>query len=219
MLGLLPFQDVLIFSLMLSFVLALIYRLLTKPAEIRRIKEDMKFLREKVSKAQRSGNAEEAKKFSSDMMKASQEQFKASMKPMFASMILFFFFLGWLNAAYGGAVIDFKDSPTSIFSYEGSEHKILHEAIGNANKVSIDFNDDGTFSESETFFDGDMFQYGGGYWRVGNVDDQKKLTLEMMVAGAPFAFPFLGANLNWFWWYIIITLPSTMLFRKALGVE
>lgn len=142
MLGLLPFQDVLIFSLLLSFALAVIYRLLTKPAEIRRIKEDMKFLREKVNKAQRAGNTDEVKKFSSDMMKASQEQFKASMKPMMASMILFFFFLGWLNTAY----------------------------------------------------------------------------IDMLVT-LPFAVPFLGLQINWFWWYIIITLPSTMLFRKALGVE
>ncbi len=142
MLGLMPFQEVLVFSVLLSFILALIYRVLIKPEDMRRIKEDMKFLREKVNSAQRSGNQDEVKRYSSDMMKASQEQFKVSMKPMFASMILFFFFLGWINTTYA----------------------------------------------------------------------------EMMIT-LPFALPFLGLQINWFWWYIIITLPTTMVFRKALGVE
>ena len=138
----LQFQEVFLISLRLSFVLAVLYRVLTKPAEMRRIKEDMKFLKEKVSSAQRAGNTEEAKRYSSDMMKASSQQFKASMKPMFASMIIFFFCLGWINTTYA----------------------------------------------------------------------------EMFVT-IPFALPFLGAQLNWFWWYLIITMPATMIFRKGLGVE
>ena len=138
----LQFQEVLLISIGLSFVLAVLYRILTKPAEMRRIKEDMKFLKEKVSSAQRAGNTEEAKRYSSDMMKASSQQFKASMKPMFASMIIFFFCLGWINTTYA----------------------------------------------------------------------------EMLVT-LPFALPFLGLQLNWFWWYLIITMPATMIFRKGLGVE
>lgn len=137
-----PFEEVLVYSVLLSFILALIYRVLVKQGDMRRVKADMVFLREKSGKAQRAGNLEEARQYQGDMMKASQEQFKLSMKPMMASMILFFFFLGWLNTTYA------------------------------AMQVTL-----------------------------------------------PFALPFLGQTFNWFWWYLIITMPCTILFRKALGVE
>lgn len=41
---------------------------------------------------------------------------------------------------------------------------------------------------------------------------------EVMI-NAPFTIPFLGAQLNWFWWYILLTIPATWVFRKLLGVE
>lgn len=41
---------------------------------------------------------------------------------------------------------------------------------------------------------------------------------EMMVV-TPVAIPFLGAELNWFWWYLITILPISIIIRKALGVE
>lgn len=34
-------------------------------------------------------------------------------------------------------------------------------------------------------------------------------------------FPFIGMTMqyNWFWWYLVITVPFTFVFRKLLGVE
>jgi uncharacterized membrane protein (DUF106 family) len=138
----LPFQELFLYSLGLSLLLALLYRFLTNPKELKRIKQELSYYREKVNSAQKVGNDAEVKRLSSEMMKASSAQFKASMKPMFASMIIFFFALGWFST---------------------------------------------TFAE--------------------------------LAVTLPFAIPFLGPTLNWFWWYLIITVPATMVFRKALGVE
>jgi len=35
----------------------------------------------------------------------------------------------------------------------------------------------------------------------------------------PFSLPFLGNDLGWLMWYIIISLPLNQLFRKFMGVE
>ncbi len=35
---------------------------------------------------------------------------------------------------------------------------------------------------------------------------------------SPVNIPFLGNELNWFWWYIIIVLPFSTIFRKLLDV-
>ncbi len=135
-------ESVLIFSLVLSFVIAVIYRILTKPEEIRRIKQDLKFFRKKIKDAQKADNTAEVQKLTNEMLRMSQKQMSLMMKPMFASAIIFFVALGWLHS-----------------------------------------------------------------------------TFEEVLITLPFPLPFLGAELTWFWWYVIITLPATLIFRKALGVE
>lgn len=40
-----------------------------------------------------------------------------------------------------------------------------------------------------------------------------------LVINLPVTLPFLGSELNWFWWYLIIVLPTSFIFRKVLGVE
>lgn len=40
-----------------------------------------------------------------------------------------------------------------------------------------------------------------------------------LLVNLPIALPFLGTQLNWFWWYLVIVLPTNIIFRKMLGVE
>jgi uncharacterized membrane protein (DUF106 family) len=40
-----------------------------------------------------------------------------------------------------------------------------------------------------------------------------------LVVASPVSIPFVGSELGWFHWYIIIVLPGSFLFRKLLGVE
>lgn len=40
-----------------------------------------------------------------------------------------------------------------------------------------------------------------------------------LVVSIPFAIPFIGAEFNWFWWYLVIVLPTSFLFRKILNVQ
>lgn len=140
--GLPPYQEVLIWSVLLSFILAILYRVLTNPGEIRTLKNNMKELREKANKALKAGEKEKSNQLTNEMLKMSGKQMKYTMKPMMLSFILFFVFLGWIGPTYAD-----------------------------------------------------------------------------MVVTMPVAIPFLGSEFNWFWWYLIITVPMTLVFRKLLGVE
>jgi uncharacterized membrane protein (DUF106 family) len=40
-----------------------------------------------------------------------------------------------------------------------------------------------------------------------------------LVIPLPINLPFLGHELNWFWWYLIIVFPANFILRKMLGVE
>lgn len=40
-----------------------------------------------------------------------------------------------------------------------------------------------------------------------------------LVVQVPFSIPFIGNQLGWFHWYLIIVIPMSFLFRKVLAVE
>ena len=40
-----------------------------------------------------------------------------------------------------------------------------------------------------------------------------------LVIPIPFSMPFIGYELNWFWWYVLVTFAASMSLRKLLGVE
>jgi len=134
--------EVLIWTLGISFLIALIYRFLTNPDDLRRIRSNMKEVQGKVKKAQKAGNMEEMNALTSEMLKLSQQQFTKNMKPMIASAVIFFVFLGFIRVQY-------------------SNFKIA----------------------------------------------------------TPFTIPVIGSDMGWFLWYIVITIPATLLFRKLLGAE
>ncbi|RLI98566.1 MAG: hypothetical protein DRO99_00425 [Candidatus Aenigmatarchaeota archaeon] len=98
--------EVLGFTLGLSLALAILYRLLTDPQEMRRIKAEMKRLQDKSKKAQKAGNMEEVNAITGELLKQSQKQFSQNMKPMMASMLIFFVFLGWVGAQYSELVVN-----------------------------------------------------------------------------------------------------------------
>jgi len=95
-----PVIELFLWSLLLAFITALLYRVLTKPNEMRRIKKEMAELKERSGRASKSGDTKQATQLMSEMMKLNQAMFRMNMKPMMASMILFFLILGWLAARF-----------------------------------------------------------------------------------------------------------------------
>jgi uncharacterized membrane protein (DUF106 family) len=134
--------EILAYTLGLSVVMAIIYRFLTNPEEMRKIKADMKDLNDRIKKAQKSNNTKEVSELTNELLKGSSRQFQSSMKPMMVSTIIFFVFLYVFLAQF-----------------------------------------------------------------------------EELMVMLPFSLPFLGSQLSAFYWYIVIILPASFLFRKLFGVE
>ena len=128
---------ILIYTLILSLVVSVIYKFLTNQDEMKKVKEEMKYFKDKADEAKKSGDMAKMNQYTNDMLKVSSQQFKHTMKPMFASMFVFIIVLGWFGVAFGEVLIN---------------------------------------------------------------------------------TPFAGFQLSWFYWYIIIAIPATMIFRKIMGV-
>jgi len=128
---------ILVYTLALSLVVAILYKLLTNQDEMKKVKEEMKYFKERADQARKDGDTTKMNQYTNDMLKISSKQFKHTMKPMFASMFVFIIVLGWFGVAFGEVLIN---------------------------------------------------------------------------------TPFAGFQLSWFYWYIIIAIPATMVFRKLMGV-
>ena len=186
-----PFLGITLISLALSLMISVIYRVLTKPGEVRKAKEDMNFFKNKMSEAQKAGDKQ-------------------------------------LRVA-----VDLGEDTDATFAYAGEEHAInykgIEEGSGAGFTIGVDFDDDGRFSPDETFDRGEVFSYKGAFWRANPAmegffifatEKEDAIHFEMLVAQLPFALPFLGSYLTWFWWwYLFLSIPSTLVFRKLLGVE
>jgi len=223
-----PFLSITLISVGLSLLIAIIYRLLTNPGAIRKSKEDMKFFKEKMAQANKAGDKAKSGEYAGEMLKASQAQFRMNMRPMIASMAVFVLILGWLNTSFGGVVVDFT-KPGASFAYGGGgPFNVSYNKTDAGIVVGVDLDGDGTFSAGETYRQGEVFGYMGAYWRVTPVTEGFFLApsekpdavhFEMLVAALPFSIPFLGSYLSWFWWYVFLSAPATIVFRKALGAE
>ena len=100
-----PFVTELLISLVLSFIIALAYRFLTDPKEIKRIKEDVKSYRKRIKEAQKAGKQDEANRLMTESLKANQKMMSQSMKPMLVSMAVFFVMVyGVMGPMFAGVV-------------------------------------------------------------------------------------------------------------------
>ncbi len=149
--GLLPFQELLLFSAGLSVLMALLTKFLTNQKELRNLRHSMKDMRDKLSRAQKAGNTKEMSRLNSEMLRMSQKQFRENMKPMFISLFIFIFALGWFGTRYADLTL------------------------------ALPF------------------------------------AVPLLVQAFP---PFvMSTTLNWFWWYLIVVIPSSMTVRKLLDIS
>jgi len=220
MIMILPYQYIFIWSLVLSFIVSVVYRIFTKPHEIRQIKKDMKFYREKSKEAQKQKDLKKANEYMSEMMKLSQKQMRQTMKPMFITLGIVLILISFINQTYSGVIVNMQpaDEKTSIghFSYEGFNHSIKADKLNDSEiKVMIDVNDNGNFV---AYSKGDIARIGGASWAV--TPEGMNVTVMQVAVVTPFAVPIAGwTYLNWLLWYILLSVPFTWIFRKMMGVE
>jgi uncharacterized membrane protein (DUF106 family) len=211
--GLPGYQEVLVWSLILSLIMVILQKYLTNQNEIRNLKNEMKRYQERINKATKSGDRKEANKLTSEMMKLSGKQFHQNMKPMMVSMVIFLGAIWMIGGIYGGFTAEVQGS-SGLFVPGDVQFSVNNP--GDGYSLSLDL------GGGETFSEGDRFGFGGTTYEVHFVEDAEGLQSvrfdELMVM-MPFGIPFLGTHLNWFWWYFIIVLPTNFGFRKILDVQ
>jgi len=218
----LPYQEIFLISLGFFVFSSFLYRILTKPAEMRQIKKDMKFYREKSKEAQKQKDMKKANEHMSEMMKLSQKQMRNTMKPMFVTMGVALLLIGYILQSYGGIFIEMKPAGENIstgqFSYAAFSYPARAEKINDQIKITLDINGNGDFSDDTAYSKDDLLQTGSLRWSVEPLD-MNKTQMNLAVA-IPFTLPVFGwTYMSLIMWYILVSFPVMWISRKMLGVE
>jgi len=136
------FEFILVFSIGISFLIVLIYRLMTDMDELKEIKQKLNEYKKKLSEVQKKNDMKEYNSLFNEMMKINSKQFKMNIKPMFISLIIALLSLSYLKSQYDNVLVNL-----------------------------------------------------------------------------PVSLPLFGNDMGWLWWYILISIPATMFFRKMLSLD
>ena len=199
--------EISLFTIAISLVLSIITRLLVDPKKMKDVKLEMEFFKDKVNKAQKEGNTDDVKKYTSSMMSASKKQFGLSMKSLVVTMVVVIVALGYIHQTYDGFEADLAGNST--VTYKDTEISV--SPVGDES-ISVDFG-----SGVKTYSYGELIDNSGAIFIPSKIDGKAKFSL--IVAKTPFAIPIIGNYLNWFWFYVILSIPCSIFFRKVLGVE
>ncbi|MBI2545345.1 MAG: DUF106 domain-containing protein [Candidatus Aenigmarchaeota archaeon] len=101
LLSLNPVLALLIFSGILTSIIYFINKIFVNQKELKKMRQDITDVREKLSEAQKSGNKEEINKLLNDMMKINNDYFKQTFKTLIVSMIVLVLLFPWANNAFG----------------------------------------------------------------------------------------------------------------------
>ncbi len=213
--------EVVLLSSALAFLLVLLSKFLTKQTEIKKTKKEMEEYGQKIKQAQKDKDEQAVKQYTDKRLKLSYGQMKYSTRSMMVSMLVVVVAFGWLGAQYGqlSVTIDHGEGgeKADMVGYlaEGKQKLVVYSA---GSLIGFDSDKDGVIADSEKYSKAELVPYNGGYLKFGE-PSANKITAELIVAKAPFNAPFAGPNLTWFWLYIFITIPTTLIVRKLLDVQ
>jgi uncharacterized membrane protein (DUF106 family) len=103
LLGMNPILSLIGISVVLTFIITILYRFLTDPKKLKEMRDRAKEISQK-SKEVAKANPEEAKKMTDEMLSITNKQMMASMKPMLATLLIAALFLPWMAATFTGTV-------------------------------------------------------------------------------------------------------------------
>ena len=101
-----PVLAITVFSLMLTFVVFGLNKLIVKKKVVDEIKAKIAEVKENLDKAQKANDKEGMKKHMQEMMEMNNKFMKHSFKAMFVPIILAILLLPWITATYAGPVVN-----------------------------------------------------------------------------------------------------------------
>ncbi|MFB6174871.1 MAG: EMC3/TMCO1 family protein [Candidatus Nanohalobium sp.] len=214
-----PYVSLGFFSAALAGIFSLIYWWLLDTDRADEIKEKLEHHQDKMKEARQNDESDKASKHMSKTLKLNQKFMMLNFKPMIATMIFVAFIFPWLGSTYSPTVglhSTGNHTFTGNISYAGQVSQIQ---VVNKSEPVIKF--DGQQAKLHQ-----NFKTHGITWEVMNFmkspsgsNSDAKLSINAVFIPLPGNYPLVGNAVNWLGFYLILMMPLSYLFRKALGVQ
>lgn len=204
------------FSACLAGLFSIIYWILLDIEKADEIKEKMNKHQEKMKEAQKEDDSEKAREHMSKSMKLNQKFMMLNFKPMIGTMIFVAFMFPWLGHTYAPNVA--MEPQNNV-----SEPELFTGQLKYADReTDVFYYNDTVEIDNRTAKVGQPIKALGVKWDVMGVDEtdsQRNLRLNANFANLPVSLPLAGDKMHWLMFYILVTMPLTYGFRKALGIQ
>ena len=205
-----PVLVVFFISITMSLTLSLVHKLTTNQEELKKVNVELKEINAKFKEAQKNKNQKELMLLQTKMMEINSNKMRSSMKPMMITFIIIIpVFVYLLPSLYGDLVVELDDSMNGVMKFDGiekslyvtEEDPILLEINGEENQISK------------------VITIGSTDFLFKDLDKGKNVVnFKRIVVNLPFSLPIWGSNIGWLGWYILVSIPMSTVFRKALGI-
>lgn len=204
-------------SIGLSAALMILKYILMDLDKHEEVQTKRKELNKKMKKAQKKGEVDEANKHMQEMMGLQKDLMSLQIKPMLASMVIFFIVLPWMYVTFI-PIVDMApangDTYTGELVYNGYTQPM--EAENRTDTGPAVIVDGEEYTVEETFMMQDL------PWKVKKItlaEDEQHVRLAAEIIQLPFSLPWVGDELGWFGTYFLFIIPFTIVFGKLLGIQ
>ncbi len=199
-----PALSVVLFSLMISIIINIFYKILVNQNHAKQIKARVKEVQSQSKEARKSGDMKRSSELMSEAMKENSKMMRLTMKPMIVSMVIVIIFLPLIAELY-------NDVPVAIDSAGLGVLKIDSESFAlqrNGNELKInDF-----VCNMPCITD----NIAGYKWKVSENNNQ--VIFARIVSTMPITLPYFGNNFGWLGWYIISSIPLMIVTRRLMKI-
>ncbi len=205
-----PTIGVLTISCVTTFVLSLLYKVTTDQEKIIKLNEELKELNKKFKEAQKNNNQKELIKLQGKLLEVNNEKMRISMKTTLISFaVIIPVFMYVLPTLYGDVSVELNEDLSGVVKYGSYEVnvKLLQE-----NPILMEIGDKKIGEKDVVVLDKDKFVF------KAYDKNKKTLLLKRVAVTLPIPLPIWGYHIGWLGWYILVSIPMSVTFRKILGV-
>ncbi len=196
-----PVVSILIFSVFVTFLINIFYKIMINQNEAKSVKDRINEISKQMKAEQKKGNSEKASSLLKEMMSENSKIMRMTMKPMMISLIIVIIVLPTMPSFYGDKLVDLKDNKGTV-KINGAEYQVQLDG----NKVSIGSEECNAPCEISLNSRQEVSMEAG------------KVKIAPIVAFLPIPLPFAGSNLGWLGWYFIVSIPTMLLIRKFMKI-
>jgi uncharacterized membrane protein (DUF106 family) len=208
-----PTVAITLIAIVILVIIQAFYRFLIDQNKAKQVKDRIQQLSSEARKSR--GDEAKSKELMKESMAEQNKLMRMNMKPMILSFVIVAILLPYMAALYSDVVVPLNESGSLISPVPESATKLLGEGF-TLTKAGSDISVGGAKP-----FDCQLpcrQTIDGNVWKV--LADGRNVKFELIAATLPTGLPLVGGwELGWIWWYILVSIPLSLIIRALYGIK